>query len=490
MPKTIYFQRVFQLLILVIGAVFVGAVLVVAILRLGYPYELEWMEGGSLQIVQRIMAGQPVYTVPSVNYVPFIYSPLYFYLAAGFSFVVGDGFLPLRLVSVLAWVASLGLIFQLVKHRTEGQFWPFVGVALFAACFEIGGGWFDLARVDSLYLFFLLLAIYLLDLPQTKPRHTLAGAAFVLAFLTKQSGLLAMLPVLLWVLVIGRGWERWLMPVVAAGGVAVSVLVLNLLTVGWFNFYVFKLPATHEIAWPLVVEFWRFDVLAPLPFALLALMSLLVVRQWEVNGEDRDRKWLLLLAVAFIGSAYFSRLHAGGWNNVLLPAYAILAIILAATAGQMFHSAGPHLRLVLYSVILLQFSLLIFDPRDHLPTAADRLAGDQLVDRLAQSTGPVWLPHHSYLAVRAGHGPTAHAMAIEDVLRGNQMPLAELIDQQMRQDIREGRWELIVLDGPDFDVELAGLYGEPVPAFRDTAVFWTVTGLRTRPELVYRKGIP
>src|SRR5271165_5210054 len=51
----------------------VGVYLVVALRQLGYPYELEWMEGGSVEIVGRVLRGQAIYTAPSLHYVSYTY---------------------------------------------------------------------------------------------------------------------------------------------------------------------------------------------------------------------------------------------------------------------------------------------------------------------------------------------------------------------------------------------------------------------------------
>ena len=45
--------------------------------RFGYPYDLEWMEGGLLQHAQRISDNQGIYVPPSVDFIPYLYTPLY-----------------------------------------------------------------------------------------------------------------------------------------------------------------------------------------------------------------------------------------------------------------------------------------------------------------------------------------------------------------------------------------------------------------------------
>ena len=75
--------------------------LYVALRRIGYPYELEWLEGGAVEIVRRVAEGQSIYVQPSLHYVPYPYTPLYFWVSGALAHVTGVGFLPLRLVSLL-----------------------------------------------------------------------------------------------------------------------------------------------------------------------------------------------------------------------------------------------------------------------------------------------------------------------------------------------------------------------------------------------------
>jgi len=329
-----------------------------------------------------------------------------------------------------------------------------------------------------------LLAVTIVQLRPDRVGHVVSGCIFVLAFLTKQSALLVLIPILVWTVINGKGLLRWLLPAVALFGISVSVVLFTASSNGWFNFYIFQLPATHEIAWRLLVEFWRFDLLAPLPFGLAALFFL--VLPGDSKSEQKEKWWLLTLAVAFIGSSFFARLHAGGWNNVLLPAYAMTAIIMAITFGRLFQKAEPKYKVLIYTICLLQFSLLIFDPGDHLPTEADQVAGDEFMAKLQQVGGEAWVPHHGWLVAAAGGGSCAQSMAMEDVFRGGNVKAAERLENEIRSYIVKGHWQMIVLDTPSFSEEIAKRYILTGKAIADSTAFWPVTGLLTRPELVYK----
>ena len=89
-------------LALAAALVYLAAYLFIALQRIDYPFEIEWMEGGSAGHVARVLAGESLYAPPTLAFTPFIYTPLYFHGSAWFAQLLGEGFLPLRLVSFLS----------------------------------------------------------------------------------------------------------------------------------------------------------------------------------------------------------------------------------------------------------------------------------------------------------------------------------------------------------------------------------------------------
>ena len=84
-----------RFVIAVVAGMFILMYVVVALSRLRYPYELEWIEGGMVNHVARLRSGQPLYGPPSLTFRPDIYTPLYFLVAAVVSVVAGTGFVAL-----------------------------------------------------------------------------------------------------------------------------------------------------------------------------------------------------------------------------------------------------------------------------------------------------------------------------------------------------------------------------------------------------------
>ena len=86
--------------IMALAALYPLAYVAIALTRMGYPFELEWMEGGVVDHVRRILDGHPLYVEPTLGFTPFIYPPLYFYAAAFVSRLMGGVQLEERDVGV------------------------------------------------------------------------------------------------------------------------------------------------------------------------------------------------------------------------------------------------------------------------------------------------------------------------------------------------------------------------------------------------------
>ena len=105
-PAGGYLLLALRLVVLSAALYFLGILAAAVVARVAYPYEIEWMEGGVLAHVARILRGQPLYARPTLEFTPFLYPPLYYAVSAAVAKLVGLSLVPLRLVSV---VATLGI---------------------------------------------------------------------------------------------------------------------------------------------------------------------------------------------------------------------------------------------------------------------------------------------------------------------------------------------------------------------------------------------
>ena len=489
-----WIARILKYTLLAGAALYLLTYLILACFRLPYPFELEWMEGGAVDHVRRILGGQVLYVQPSLEFIPYIYTPLYFYLSAGLAGITGVGFVPLRLVSIAASIGCFAVIFLLVKRETERPLAGFLACSLFAATYRIGGAWLDIARVDSLFLFLLLLAIYWIRFGTTWRSDIAAGLLLTLAFLTKQSALLIALPLLLYALLTNRRRSLALIATTAVG-IGGSTLLLNALHQGWYVYYIFDLPRQHQLLPAVLVTFWAVDLFFPLPLASLAAILYLVGRPAKAVGQAR--LFYLLVAAGMLAGAWFSRLHFGGYDNVLLPAYVALALLFglgvhALTGFIRSKDRRTLLEIGIYVTCLAQFALLVYSPAAQVPTTRDRAAGESFIHTVEQIPGEVLIPYHGTLPALAGKRSYAHWMALSDVLRSERGEARDRLSEELKEAIREQRFAAIIVDIPDWLPDLLEThYQRAGPVLAEDA-FWPVTGPRIRPEYLYlpRPAIP
>ena len=185
--------------------------------------------------MHRILAGQPLYPAPTAGYVPDGYPPLYFSVSAAAARVLGVSYLPLRLVSLVSSLACFALLARLVQRET-GSIAAGTGAAgVFAATYFATGTWFDIGRVDSLFLALSIGGLYAARWMRGTRGAIAAGVLLAAAALTKQTGLaegVAVIAVLL------AGPRRRLACVAALTEVTVlgvSTLVLGLTSGGWYT---------------------------------------------------------------------------------------------------------------------------------------------------------------------------------------------------------------------------------------------------------------
>jgi hypothetical protein len=465
-------------LALALGAWFVLVYVALALVRLRYPFELEWMEGAVFDQIRQVAAGHKLYVAPSIDFIPFQYPPLYFYAGALLTRIMGLGFLPLRLLSFLASLGCFGILFGMVRREAGSVKAGFLAVALFAACFRADGAWYDLARIDSLCLLLVLIGACFARFDETRRGAIAAGVALALAFLTKQSALLIAIPLLAYLVAVS--WRAGLAAAATfaalAGG---ATLMLNQLHHGWYVYYVFMMPARMQRIDPVSVDFWGHDILAPL--AIAWAMSLGALVAGIVRGRE-IRDWFYpALALGMIGSSWLSMLHAGAYDNNLIPAYAVISLLFGLAVAELDGRAYAG------ALCVVQLALLLYDPRQALPTRRSRDAGRALVSLIEATPGDVFLPQHGYLSALAGKRTFAHSMAVYDVMRAGDPKDAARLVAEFHQAIGAKAFGAIIADRLDpwvrDDIESA--YQRSGPAIGDGEAFWPVTGMRIRPEAVY-----
>ena len=489
LPESSRFPEVLRVTAIGIALAFTGVYLVLAILRMGYAFELEWIEGGSLSMVRRVLDGRPLYDSPSLSYIPFNYPPLYYWLSGLAARVLGLEFTALRLVSFAASLACGALIFSLVWAETKRRSAGVLAVGLFFATYRLAGAWLDVARVDSLHLALVLSGFLLLRVVRAPlVAGVAAGAILTLAFLTKQSALVAAFPMAVYLLFSDRTRG-----IAFAGSMATlviaSVFVLDSTSGGWFRYYVFELAGKYAPQISMATQFWRVDFAGPLAFCILAGLFAFLV---PPEGAGRGRGITFAAIVGLLVSSWTVRAYPATYDNVLLPACAAAALMLglgwdaAQSSAQRWGSRyAPRLTAFAGIAVVLQFVALSYNPLQQLPDEADVAAGERIVENLALTDGPALVPCHDYLSVRAGKGEHFHEMAFMAVAKSGDDTTAVRLRRQLREAVQDRFWSWIILDTRDWLFEELAVAYEPRFNVVEEGEMWPVTGMRRRPESMF-----
>lgn len=434
--------------------------------------------------VERLRTSLPLYAEPSLEFAAFPYPPLFHWVGAVSTGVFGTGFGALRLVSILATVCTLVL---LAVHGTRDgghRLGGLVAAGTYAATYRWAGSWFDVARVDALALALVLGAVYVARFRDSTRGAALAGALAAAAFLTKQTALPMLLPLL--VPLYRRAPRQAGAFVLTLALVSAGTLgVLHLSSDGWSTFYIFDMLRGHPLWQPKVLGFWTQDMLwlAPVLFAALAGLP---------PGSNRPGLGFVLWpALGMVAAAWLGRVHPGGFDNTLLPAGLAVALIAGRLAGRAVLRHGISAPGVA-ALLCVQMLVMVYDPREQIPTAADHVAGERVVARLASVEGEVFAPHQGYLARRAGKGPTLHAQTITDLLASERhAELAGRLVGDLERALSARRYGALLLARPweaaPYELRAIALHYRRVegPLQEGSPVMLPVTGAPMRPELLY-----
>lgn len=474
--------------------------------RAGYPYDLEWMEGGVLTHAWRMQQGLPVYTSPTADFVPMIYPPGYYAVLAALG--AGPGLSPLlgRLVSIAGTLAACGALVWGAWHHLRAWVPGVIAAALYLGTYDATGAFQDLVRPDALALGLLGWSIVLA--PSRVPRAPeIAGVLLFLAFVVKHNSAAFGVPMALGLWAWHGGSVALRFAAVAAAPGLMFTGVMQLITDGGFLAYVVSVPASHPIKWERVFPGTPGELGQAMPISCVALavlaiaqgptlaprlpipahvipavaaaaagvilaaggrgvdgigatgivlvgaggVSALVALVAQALRRSIDGPWLY--GVATIATALFTaglmRGHHGGFVNVFMP----VCWVLAAGSAYAFYAAmrdaprdnGTALAAVAFSVQLAGAAAAV-DYARFVPTEADLTAGDAIVARLREVDGEVLSPFAAWMPVLAGKQPSQHLIAIWDVGH-NGSPYADGTEP-LRQAIEAHRWGAI-LDGSD-----------------------------------------
>lgn len=464
-------------LLLVISGYYVLQYLVIALMRIRYPYELEWLEGSCMTHILRIIEGKGIYHPPSTDFIPYLYTPFFFDVGAVFVRLFGVQYFSTRLLSFLCSLGILGLLALWGKKESGSWKGGLLTVGMFTGTYRWTGAWLDLGRVDSLFLLFLICGAMLVRFAKQAWHEWIAAFVFVLAFMTKQTALPVALGFSAYVFLTREGSRRYIFPSTFIVWTAIYWIWQHLRTDGWFTHYIYIMPKGHGLELERVPRFFLHDLGSHIPVLMIGLVA------WVLMSWKREGWKGFLYCGCWAGTMFvitiLSRLRHGGYDNTLLPLAAASALALAVMLIR-------ENRCWCYSLALAQFVFLFYNPLAQIPTAEDVAANDEVVEYIRSTDGPVFCPQHAMLAWQAGKETyQVHDTTFFDLTRAT---AGSAIDQMMVDDLAAQRWDVIVLATAKwFPQYLSKTYVQIDPPFHVSRHGRTRTGVPSRPGYVYVK---
>jgi hypothetical protein len=396
------------------------------------------MESAMMTSIWRLGQGKPLYSAPTLQWVPFLYAPLFFHISALAAKFTGFTYVAPRLVSIIATFGAFGLIYAFVRRETGSHAPALIAVGLYAAMYPVVQGWFDVGRVDSLSVFFFLAALYC-----TRWMNPLVAAAvWILAFQTKQSvlpfALVAFLP----------DWQRPRRMFVGIASISAlayaSVYLSNRFSGGWYSFYVFGVARQLRFQPRLAAMYLPHDLLEPLGIAIALIGVALVIM--PVQWRERKASFYAILTLVVVGGIGFVRAHDGANVNALMPVYAWLAVLFGLAIHRLLTWCDtvrtPLPAAVVWLFVAVQLASHVYLP-GRFKISADAIAyRTSFLDAVRAYPGDVWLANHSFDSILAGKPLHAEMDSLDASLSSGYGPVVE----ELQKDYTTQSFSAVILD--------------------------------------------
>jgi 4-amino-4-deoxy-L-arabinose transferase-like glycosyltransferase len=425
-------QKVLTRLLLIASFSFTALFLYTISLRIPYPFELEWMEGAFLTQSLWLLKGNQLYVEPTIDFIPFLYTPLYTWLSTALMYVLGVGFWQARLVSVASSIGSAVMVYMIVKRLNGGRDASLIAAGLFLAGYGVTGFYYDVIRVDNLLMFMAAIGFYFAFISDSK-RHVVLSALFLsLSFFSKQTGLFYLTGMGFYYLV-NKDFNNFLFYcLVCFFFVVIPVIYLHYSTQGWFTFYTYNVIDSYYFIPSFINRLFIPDLTNRFPFLTILTLGYFAYLATK-KGRQRGMGNLLNICVVIgIVTSFLMRNKEGGVANCLIPMLFFETILAGTMIGNSDLVKSPKVKSMVMVLLLAQFYVFKYNPKYFVPNQADLETGKKILEYMKSQDDSVWLLDHAYYPVMVGRKPKPHNQALHDVWRTDK-PVALSIKRMLEE---------------------------------------------------------
>lgn len=448
-------------------------------IHVNFPFSFYWYEDDALYQVGRLLEHKKLYVKPSIDYIPYIYPPLYYYSSLAVSLFVGHGLSSLRIVSISATVGTFVTIILFVYKETHSRIFGIIAAGFYAGFYVITKMWFDMARVDNLNIFFIMATMCFVGYYQSKIGYLLAGTCMALACLTKQTSISIFIALAIYVGVSNRRLFLYFMSSFFILYVGSTIALQNYFD-GWYLYYVFHLPSLHSFAPIGIVIFFLYDLI------VCAGLSIWVTGKYFFTSKSGFYRMLFAIG---IGYSLLSRANVGADANSSLLMYSTQAVFVGIVLYKAY--ADLHEKYLTVVIIFIQFVWLmgisVAGTRSLHKSLVSNSDERELIAYVAKAKGDVLMTNHRDLQRISGKQTFAHLDTLNELLGsyGSDIATGYGMDiyEQFRTKVRNQEFSVLLLD-PTRET-----YSQVNPLLNDIKKYYVksnkVFGLQSGPYNVY-----
>lgn len=393
-----------------------------ALQRIVYPVEVDFIEGVMLDHVVRLAHGQPVYVEPSLRYIPLAYMPLFTAASALVMKLGGSGFFVMRSVSFACSLVLMAILAFVVLRETRRPTFAIAAVGFYAMAFSLTGACYDVGRPDSMMLMLSFGGLALLRFSRGRAGAIGAAVLLTLGFFTKQHSVLFSMGALAYLFFHER---RRFVPFAATivAGCAGGYGLLTAWLGDWFRVFTWSIPAGWSEVNPKRIEHYLgrglFGALAcSTAPALLSLAA-------PEAPEHRGRALWYWAGLAGVGTGMLATLDRNAYLHVFTPtvvAFSVLGPLALDRLQRHFEGQRPAganavAGLVVTVVLAGQFVPLVYGLGPHRPRPHAAQAHQDLIARVRSLPNGAIVPYHSWYAREAGQPGCLQFIALDDIER-------------------------------------------------------------------------